>query len=211
MSSAANSEVVPWALVIVSPLFRQTGPQRQDRLRSIQRLHLRFFIDTEHNGTFGGIQIQAHYVAHLLDQVRIGGKFEGLAALRLEAKAAPDAHHSALAQPDFGGERTRAPVGSRARETFQRPRHCPFHGFVRDPARGTGARLVGQAFHSSGPKALTPLAHRSSRNAQPARNVLISKSFRMHEERSSPAVRRAGLSSDGVPAVRVLFYRPAPE
>ena len=59
-------------LVIVGPLFRQTGPQRQNRLRPIQRLYLRFLVHTQHDGMLRGIQIQAHNVPHLLYQPRIG-------------------------------------------------------------------------------------------------------------------------------------------
>ena len=79
--SKQRSRAVPF--VIVGPLFRQTGPERQNRLRPVQGLHLRFFIHAQHNGMFRRIQIQAHDVPHLLNQLGIGGQLECFAAVRL--------------------------------------------------------------------------------------------------------------------------------
>ncbi len=56
VSMAANSEVVPFALVIMSPGFRLTRPHGQNGLRAIQRLNLSLLVNAQHqslSGRFG--------------------------------------------------------------------------------------------------------------------------------------------------------------
>src|SRR5206468_5665021 len=71
------------AYVIVRPPFDLAGAHRQQRLRAIERLDLRFFIAAEHQRPIGRIQIQADDVADLLDEQRILRELERLRAMRL--------------------------------------------------------------------------------------------------------------------------------
>src|SRR5207244_10306929 len=79
------------AFVVVCAPLRLTGPHRQDRLRAIERLDLTLLIGTQHQSALRRVQIQADDVAHLLDQLRIGGQLEALRAMWLETECAPDA------------------------------------------------------------------------------------------------------------------------
>jgi hypothetical protein len=53
--SEQRRRTVPF--VIVGPLFRQTGAERQNRLRAVEGLHLRFFIHAKHNGMLRRVQV----------------------------------------------------------------------------------------------------------------------------------------------------------
>jgi hypothetical protein len=56
--------------------FDLTGPHPQQRLRAraVERLHLRFLVDTQHNGMVGRRQVEPNDVADLLHKQRIGGE-----------------------------------------------------------------------------------------------------------------------------------------
>ena len=53
------------------PAFHLPGLQGQQRLRTFERLDLRFLIDAEHRRVRQRIEIQADDIAHLLDEQRI--------------------------------------------------------------------------------------------------------------------------------------------
>jgi ferredoxin len=57
--------------VIVRPGAAATLFERQSRLSAIQRLDLRLFIGTEHNGVLRRIQIDADYIEQFSDKVPI--------------------------------------------------------------------------------------------------------------------------------------------
>src|SRR4030095_10806691 len=65
-SSKQRRRAVPG--VVMTTAFRLTGPHGKHRLRSIQRLDLRFFVDAQHQGPVGWIQIQPHDVSNFLDE-----------------------------------------------------------------------------------------------------------------------------------------------
>jgi hypothetical protein len=90
-------------LVIVRLARRDTGRQRQNRFGPIQRLHLAFFIHSQHNGAIRRIEVQAHDVPHLLHKLRVLGKFEVLHPMRLQSEGMPDAHDSVLRQSGLLG------------------------------------------------------------------------------------------------------------
>src|SRR5262249_41670127 len=58
--------------VIVSSALNLSGPQRQDGLRTIQGLDLRFLVHAEDHGTIWRIQVKADDIPDLLNQQRIG-------------------------------------------------------------------------------------------------------------------------------------------
>lgn len=70
------------------PAFHLPGLQGQQRLRTFERLDLRFLIDAEHRRVRQRIEIQADDIAHLLDEQRIIRQRErlaGAAAVRTRA------------------------------------------------------------------------------------------------------------------------------
>jgi len=69
------------------------GDHRQHRSGPLQRLDLRFLIHREHRGVRRRGQVQAHDVADLLDQQRVGGDLEVLGPPGLQPEAPPDPVH----------------------------------------------------------------------------------------------------------------------
>src|SRR6266536_2651650 len=89
-SRAPNSEVVPWALVVVAAPLRLTGPQGQQRLGAVQRLNLALLVHAEDQSVIRRVHIQAHDIAHFLEEQRVRREFEVLGAMRLQTKGAPN-------------------------------------------------------------------------------------------------------------------------
>src|SRR2546427_7869836 len=71
-------------------------------------------------------QIQAHDVAHLVDELRVGRELEGLGAVRLQPEGAPDAADRTLAHA--GRDRHRARRSEERRVGKEcRSRWSPYH------------------------------------------------------------------------------------
>ena len=69
--------------VVVRAQLGRSWTHVQQGLRSIQGLDLALLIGGEHQGPGGRIQVQAHDVTHLLDQLGTVGQLKGVAAMRL--------------------------------------------------------------------------------------------------------------------------------
>ena len=65
--------------------------QRQSGLGAIERLDLALFVDRQHDGVCGRIDIEPDDVAQLVDEVRIVGQLELPITVRLQTMGAPDA------------------------------------------------------------------------------------------------------------------------
>ena len=63
-----------------------TRLHRQQRLREVEGLNLRFLVHAQHQGMVGRIEIEPDDVAHLLDEQRVRRQREGLGAMRLQAE-----------------------------------------------------------------------------------------------------------------------------
>ena len=72
-------------VVMAAPLHLPRA-HRHDRLTAIEGLNLRFLIDAQHDSMLGWRDIQSHHIAHLGDELRIGGQFERLMPVRLQTK-----------------------------------------------------------------------------------------------------------------------------
>src|SRR6476659_2252906 len=81
------------ALVIVRAPFDLPWTHRQQRLRAIESLYLALLIDADHQRLVGRIEIEPDDVAHLLDELWIGGELERLRTMRLQRERPPDALH----------------------------------------------------------------------------------------------------------------------
>ena len=64
---------------------------RQQRLGTVQRLNLALLVHAEDDRVIGRVQVQPPDGAHFLDEQRVGREFEGLGAMRLQTKGAPNA------------------------------------------------------------------------------------------------------------------------
>ncbi len=82
---------VPFAVMASSS--RLTGTHRQHRLTAVQRLDLGLLVYTQNDGVCRRRDVKADDVAHLGDEVRIGGELECLQPVRLEPEGPPDALH----------------------------------------------------------------------------------------------------------------------
>ena len=75
----------------MGPPLGESRGQGQDGLGAVEGLDLTLFIDTQHQGLVGRIQIQPDDVAHLVDELGVGGELEGLDPVRLQAEGVPQA------------------------------------------------------------------------------------------------------------------------
>ena len=159
--------------VVVCAAFGLPGTHRQQRLRALQRLNLRFFVDAQDNGMLRRIQMQPDDVTHLVDEERIFGELERLAAMRLKAEGAPDAHHRTLRQAFGLRQAARAPVRGVLGRRLQRTRHRRLHLSVADLPRRPGPRFVAQAVQPPPPETFAPLANRLQGHALPRRHLRV--------------------------------------
>src|SRR3984893_15471204 len=71
--------------------------QRQARLGAIQRLNLTLFIHAEHNRLLRRIQIEAHHIGQLLQELGIPRQLESFHPMRFEIVTPPDVVDGGLA------------------------------------------------------------------------------------------------------------------
>jgi hypothetical protein len=108
--------------------------ERQAGLRAIECLDLAFFIDRQHDGVRGGIDIEPDDIAQLSDEIWVFGKLELANPVRLEAMLAPNA----LRPTHRDAER---PWPSSPRSNTS-PRPAALAASERRPARPHPARAV---------------------------------------------------------------------
>src|SRR5581483_9123518 len=135
------------------------GSHRQHRLTAIERLNLGLCVDAQHQCLSRRIEIQAHDVAHLLDEERVPGELEPLDPVRLQPKSAPDAANRALTQSAALGHCTRTPVGRIGGSALQGE---PYHALnlrIADLTRWPRTRPVEQTIETAVNKALPPFAN----------------------------------------------------
>ena len=75
------------ANVVVSVPLDISETQGQHRLGPIQSLDLGFLIDAQHHRVVGRIEVESHDVPDFLDKEGVGGQFERLSQVRLDAKS----------------------------------------------------------------------------------------------------------------------------
>jgi hypothetical protein len=71
------------ALVIVGHRAASPFLDRQPRLGAIQRLNLALFVYAQDNRLLRGIQVQAHHIGHLFQELRIARELKSLCAMWL--------------------------------------------------------------------------------------------------------------------------------
>ena len=113
------------AFVVVRAALQLPRPQRQQWLRAVQRLNLALLIHAEHQRVIGRVHIQAHDVAHLLDQQRIGRQLESIGTMRLQAEGTPNPADRHPAESGGFGQSARAPMRLRRAACFPRSESRP--------------------------------------------------------------------------------------
>src|ERR1700716_350617 len=75
------------ALVIMSPAFCLSWSHGQNWLRAIQSLNLRLLVNAQYQRLIRRIHVKPNYISYLVDEQRISGKFEALAAVRGQSES----------------------------------------------------------------------------------------------------------------------------
>src|SRR5580658_9575498 len=179
------------ALVVVRLPGRYARSQRQNRLRSIQRLHLTLLIHTQYDRSIRRIQIQPHDIPHLLHELRILGELEVLHAMRLQSESMPNPHNGILRETRLLGHEARAPVRAVGRHRFQCLSNDVFHLLIGDLARRADPRLIEQAIQPKFSKPFPPLTGRRAGNVQLSRDLRIAHPLPTTEY--NPGAHRHGL------------------
>jgi hypothetical protein len=123
--------------------------------RSVQRLNLALFVDAQNQRALGRRQVQPDDVAHLLDKKRIGGKLEGLGAMRLEVESLPYPMNRRGREARRFRHRAQAPVCRVLRRRLQSSANDFGDLVVADLARRPRSRFVHQTVDAIVRKPLT--------------------------------------------------------
>jgi hypothetical protein len=181
--------------------------QRQQRLGALQRLDLAFLVDTQDQRLVGRVEIQSDDVAQLLDEERIGGQLEAVAAMGLEAERLQEAMNAGLGDPGFGSQPAHAPMGRAIPgSTVQRRGEELRDALVVDRARFARTQLVMQALDAPGDETPAPLAHRRVGGPEAFRHRGVGRARGTSEKRcrraapALPATNATGRSTATAPA-----------
>jgi hypothetical protein len=126
--------------------------------------------------------IQPDDVAHLGDELRIGGQLERLLPMRLQPESAPDPLHRADREATVARHAARTPVRGIIRLALQRAGDHRFDAFIVDRARRTGARFVAQPLDPLLEKAAPPLADRHGMHAKLMADRLVLQPIRTGQD-----------------------------
>lgn len=183
------------APVVVGAPFGLAGLHRQQRGGAVEGLNLGLFVNAQHHGVLGRIDIQPDDVTDFVDQQRVRRQLEGLAAVGPQTEGAPNATDGHAAESRRAGERACAPVRSAGRGRFQRGDDHLFDLGIRDRARRSRAGLIEQAVDPVPCEAHAPLADGRRRQPQAAghRLVVLASRAAEHDARAPGQLRgRAG-------------------
>ena len=125
----------------------------------LQDLEVGLLIDADHYRVVRRRQVQAHDVADLGLQLRVGAELERLDPVRLEVPLAPDPGDPHIRDAQLGGQQPTRPVRhpQPRRRRFQRRQH---HRDLIDLRRATRLLPVRQAADPFGGIPLLPRDHR---------------------------------------------------
>src|ERR1700692_569326 len=87
------------------------GGERQNRVKSVERLDSALFIDTEDSGVERRLHVQTNNVGRLLFKLRVIAGHVTTRAMRLNTEMAPDPADTGLANAQLFGQPIAAPVG----------------------------------------------------------------------------------------------------
>jgi len=151
----------PVPLVVVR--HRGAAPllHRKAGLGPIQSLNLAFLVYAQNDRLVGRVQIEAHHVGELLDELRVAGELEGFHSMRLQAVCIPDPLDRRRRNPGHLGHRATAPVRGVVGLRVPRGVHDPLHEVGRiDGLPAAAGFNLRERLGPAGSKPLSPQDHR---------------------------------------------------
>ena len=171
------------ALVIVSLAGWDTGPQWQQRLRSIQSLNPAFLVDAEHQCFVGRVQVKADDIVEFFDELFVAAELERFDQMRFPVVLLPNAMNRVFAEALRLGQAARTPMGCVGRGGVQGRMNDRAHLAMGDSWNAAGTRGVFfQSRKPQGQKALPPELHGGSRNPESAGNDLAQNAIGGHPD-----------------------------
>jgi hypothetical protein len=138
----------------------------QDGLGAVQGLNLGFFVDAQDHGLVRRIEIESHDVPDLLHEEGIGGEFEVLLPMGLQAEGSPDAVHRGFGEPGLGSQGPNCPMSSILGLGLQCLTDESGHLLIVNGARTAGLGLIVQTGEALMQEAPAPLPDRVIREAK---------------------------------------------
>lgn len=116
----------PVALVVVRHGLRATLVYRQALWGAVEGLNLGLLVDAENEYLFGRVEVQAHNIHGLLDELRIIAELESLDQVRLKTTGFPYPTDHEVVHAEFFRQTASAPMGGIARTLLRRPQNLRF-------------------------------------------------------------------------------------
>ena len=184
--------------------FGKPWAKGEHRGGAIERLDLGLLVDAQDEGPIGGIDVEAHDVAHLVDEERVGAELKSVDQVGFEAEGPPDPADRALAHSRRPGHRPRRPVGGVDRRLLESLDDHRLDVVVGDGARGARARLVVETLEAIGQEPTAPLAHRVRIDAQSFTNLVHVSPIGAGQDNPTPQRQRLGTLRSSGPALERL-------
>jgi hypothetical protein len=136
-----------------------TQAHGQHGLGTVQGLNLAFFIDTQHQGVVGWVQVEADNVPYFLHEEGIGGELKTAAAMGLQRESLKQAMHGGAGNAAGLGRLPDAPMRNSRRLAAKCALEQSSNLLVLDAARPPRTQLVIESSQAVLDKTLPPLAH----------------------------------------------------
>lgn len=185
--------------IVVGHTLHVAQSHGQNGLSPVQGLNLAFLIDTEDQGIFRRIQIQADDIPDLLDEKGVGRDLEMALPVRLQAEGIPDSLDRRSRNGCFFGHRADRPVGTAlglALECFPDELRDLLIG---DGAGTSGTQLIMQAGDSLFPITFPPQGYGLGAVVDLGRDITIAQALGRHEDDLCPcdqAIRQGPRTGD---------------
>lgn len=156
--------------VIVGDAIDVAESHGQQGLGALEGLDLGFLVHAQHDGVIGGVEIQPHDVAHLLDEERVVGEFEMALAVRLHAEQPEPPLHGGLGDAGMFGHGADAPMGCIGRPVLQRGVDHLCDTVVLVGTGAAGAQFVVETFEALFEVPAAPFADGDVADTEPLRD-----------------------------------------
>ena len=108
----------PMASVVVRAALGRAERHRQNRGGPVEGLNLALFVDAQDQGPIRRHQIEAHHVAHFVDEEWVARELERLTPVRLQTEGAPNAPHGGVTELQTPWPASACSNGSRPAASF---------------------------------------------------------------------------------------------
>src|SRR6266567_1267479 len=176
--------------VVMGAALDLSGTHGQQRRGAVERLDLALLVHAEHQRAVRRSEIQAHNVAHLVDEQRVAAELEGLGAMRREREGPPDAADGRLAESAGLGHVARGPVRGRFRLALERARQHLLDLLVAQLAWCAGPGLIQQTVDTELDETLSPLACGRQGASLLASDLGVAQSIRREQHDPRPQGQR---------------------